>query len=854
MNTGNEWWKNPALARFFQQPKENNNAVAQQQDTIGGGKDGFTGNGADNIPQPERRVPGAGNGQYDVHESEFVFNAPSTQAIGADILQGIQTGAEQGTLDVNRLREVIGQPAKPGFQRGGLTQPNVPQPKGPWPGPNPIPAPTPAKNPLGNQESKDYEINAITGGHDPVSALPPKFATGIPKMSPDIKTGIGGMSPDIKQGIGGMSPDIKKGIGGMFPNIGIGIQPRPPAKPGPAIPTGQYSEEVVKPPIPAKPGPSAIALGEGGAFPAKGAPKAISDIPQLLPDTINQLNQNNIPMEDVLKYMQGLMDGSNPYFQMIKDLLMQDIGGAGAAGTAAMKQEARQRGWSEEQIASLGISRQRDVEAIGSQALGQLATEQAKMGIQAAKDLFGMELQKAQFDFAKEKYGDMEGQQIAQDINAGMTWNQIKEKYPNMTYEDYQSMKDASPLGQQAWQKQLDAINMLLGAGGEENFKNAANMLNDMFPGMDIDFSNAINAENSQNFSQGMGNLASYIASGMSWEDAFKAMQADGTLDLLNMTESDIEAMYNKLMLQQNPILQAEETYQQLLDQGIINQEEYDDMMAFLTWGLTHPEGIDISDGWVVFDKLGNELEFFKTEKEMNDWIAENPGDYNTEFMENHIAAKGTGSGDGSGDGDDDKDPLKPYTDKEWDKMSSAEQYDSFLETVPQGDEDDWSFDRWKADGGFQTYDGYEKNKADNPITPESFFDRVDKSGWSKEIEDMGLDPDTRQKLREVRENFLKGEMPTALSFENIIENGDATNIFQPHTQGTVVFFEGQDHPVMSFGLSFVMDPKTNWIAREVSFLDIDTGQVTKYYVSDTADGEVASIIPSDGSWEYTPS
>lgn len=186
-----------------------------------------------------------------------------------------------------------------------------------------------------------------------------------------------------------------------------------------------------------------------------------------------------------------------------------------------------------------------------------------------------------------------------------------------------------------------------------------------------------------------MGNMASYIASGLSWEDAFKAMQEDGTLDLLGMTESDIESMYNKLMLNQNPILQAEETYQQLLDSGVINQEEFDDMMDFLTWGLTHPEGVDISDGYMVTDKNGNEVGFFKTQEEANAFIEKYPDSgYESNFMKNHIGEKDVGP-DSGGDGFDNfsfgipDEFLEFITQEDWEAAGSPETWEKFNKDNP---------------------------------------------------------------------------------------------------------------------------------------------------------------------------
>jgi hypothetical protein len=107
-----EWWKRPEFAPFFGPAGGKN-----------GGQYGYTGVGADGVPQPDRRVPGVGNGKYDAHEAEFIFDADATQAIGPDVLEAVAMGAKSGKVDPNQLRQAVGLPAKPGMQGGGVTYP-----------------------------------------------------------------------------------------------------------------------------------------------------------------------------------------------------------------------------------------------------------------------------------------------------------------------------------------------------------------------------------------------------------------------------------------------------------------------------------------------------------------------------------------------------------------------------------------------------------------------------------------------------------------------------------------------------------------------------------------------------------
>lgn len=81
---------------------------------------GFTGLGVDGVAQPNMRVPQASTPTADRHESEFIFDAQATQAIGPDILEALRTKAASGAVDPNKLRMAIGDAPKPGFKAGGL--------------------------------------------------------------------------------------------------------------------------------------------------------------------------------------------------------------------------------------------------------------------------------------------------------------------------------------------------------------------------------------------------------------------------------------------------------------------------------------------------------------------------------------------------------------------------------------------------------------------------------------------------------------------------------------------------------------------------------------------------------------
>lgn len=289
--------------------------------------------------------------------------------------------------------------------------------------------------------------------------------------------------------------------------------------------------------------------------------------------------------------------------------------------------------------------------------------KQFGLGKQQWEQQFGLgkEQWQKQFDFATEQYGDGIGGKIADLVNQGVSLEQLQKQFPdqNITAEQYKQMQDWSPTGvnkdQWDYSKKIDSFNQLTQMGGEENFKQAAEMFNDMF-GTDIDFSNALTEENKQKFNDSWNNMSGSIASGMSFDEWKKVAEADGTFDDLNMTESDIESMYNNMQMQSNPIYQAMQQYDMMLENGDISQEDYDKIMDTLNFGLTNPEGFDYSTSYQVLDADGNEVKNFQTPEEAQAFMDENPdqGYGINEKEDGWISYSGSQTGpDGTGDDPD---------------------------------------------------------------------------------------------------------------------------------------------------------------------------------------------------------
>jgi hypothetical protein len=417
-------------------------------------------------------------------------------------------------------------------------------------------------------------------------------------------------------------------------------------------------------------GPPEQIIGDIGAPGQKLGPQGpLEYLPTPDPELIEGQKQKWIPEPpptptpdtgepDYEKMYQDALDRMGQYggYEKGRQKYMDQLAAQKATEQLVGAQRAAQRGLGGTEAATMGLMQQRMAGQELSGAFAETAIGAMNIAEQANLQKAALAMQGMQFDFAKQKYGDQEGQRLAADINAGMSYDQIRKKYPhlNITPEDYKQMQDYSPMGltkeQWDYQKKVDALNQLLAQGGAENLQRAADLFNGIF-GTDIDFSNALTEENQEKFNGAWNNMIGAISSGMSFEDWLKTAKADGTFDNLNMTEEDVAEMYGNMQLQNNPIYQAMQQLKQILANGDIDQEGYDRIMDALQYGLTHPEGFTFSTGYGIYDENGNEVKMFETEEKANQYLADNPDQGYTMKEDPEGIVKYTGGDSGTGPG-----------------------------------------------------------------------------------------------------------------------------------------------------------------------------------------------------------
>ncbi len=472
--------------------------------------------------------------------------------------------------------------------------------------------------------------------------------------------------------------------------------------------------------------------------------------------------------------------------------------------------------------------------------------KQFGLGKQQWEKQFGLgkEQWQKQFDFANQQYGDQLGGQIADLVNQGVSLEQLQKQFPdqNITAEQYKQMQDWSPNGinkdQWDYSKKVDSFNQLMQMGGEANFKQAAEMFNDMF-GTDIDFSNALTEENKQKFNDSWNNMSGAIASGMSFEDWKKSAEADGSFDNLNMTSGDIESMYNNMKMQSNPIYQAMQQYDMMLENGSINQDEYDKIMDTLNFGLTNPEGFDYSTSYQVLDADGNEVKNFQNQEDAQKFLDDNPdqGYGISEKEDGWISYSGSQTGDGSGPGPDGTGEI---SDEDWEKMDSTTQNEHFQDSMPKEKLEEWgddAYDKWVNAGKPKNWDAYlESMGSEIADYTKAAQDKYHEQGWQAPT---GASEYARSLIEEGRKTFLgdgqniismtKDDINN-MSFEDFVKNPD-------FKEGNTMMVKGYPNP-MVIGQTMGSGRK-----QYVVMYDLATGKTLQIMRRKSNEGDTDKVI-----------
>jgi len=604
----------------------------------------YTGSGPNNRVEPflptERRIDSNGR-PYIADEGEvIVTDARTVQDYGGP--QRLDTFIQQNRPSGRPTDRYAcgGTPSMRRYYTGGI--------------PSAYPSPQQRQQNMQMESMPSYQVGGVPTAQQPmqspISAQPPKpMVSPIKGAKQPITTGVQKIQDPMK------GPIIPTNIQNKIPTNKTNIQ-------GPVgqnlIKTGQVKPPVIDPKIKIDPiTPITPVIPIDPNINITPPDPVVPDPIPVTPDVPVTPDQPPVPPY-TLPQVGGDPVDQQKLDQMIWDRYMSKKGAMDEAQRASEAQRAMQAG--------IGTREMLGREAIGDisrrAATGDMAADfaidAARRAEQTGKEKQALDFQKEQFEFQKGKfnkefewmqkqYGDQDFQRMWADIANGMTLEQAQAKYPNakLTESSFASIQATTPMATQNYQKKWDAVNMLLQQGGAENMAQAQTMLKGML-GADIDFTNALKAENVQGFNNGMAQMSKYIASGMDWQQAIKAMEKDGTLDQLGLMEGDVQKMYQQMQLNSSPLYQTSKYIDQMVNSGQLTKEEGDQMMDLYKWSIMNPQGFKLSDSYQVVDKNGVEVANFKTEQEAQKFLTENPNlGYQQKLLKNGWVTVGNQAG-----------------------------------------------------------------------------------------------------------------------------------------------------------------------------------------------------------------
>lgn len=324
-----------------------------------------------------------------------------------------------------------------------------------------------------------------------------------------------------------------------------------------------------------------------------------------------------------------------------------------------------------------------------SSRVRQLELEGAELGIDAQT----IANESARLGLTSQQYS-----QARDLIGQGFDVSQVNEATGfNLTPDQFNSIFATTAAGERDFARQMDFAGTLLEAGGETNVTQAAEIFNTQFPGSNIDFGRVITAQNTQDWGNGMGQIADLIASNVDIEEGLNSLETTGLLEAMGISREEAETLWNSMNT--NAI---DQQWQTISDsqwyQGLTTEDQ--DLIGEI-FDATQSGSLDfaIVQDYNVLDAEGNVARTFSSFNEAQEWAEANDG--TVEEGDRRIAFK------------------NPLTNEVFDggggtptAGSTSEAYNAYLDTVPQG-EVPLSFNDWES---FGNPDSFEAAKDDEGI------------------------------------------------------------------------------------------------------------------------------------------
>ena len=513
----------------------------------------MTGSGFDGVTQPGKTA-----GQ--VEEGEGVLNRNAMQAMTPDEFTAFAKAAQSGSIDKNLFRQSIGMPTMRSYATGGIVDPydrsrGVPDTTATA---TTRTEPTPATSltvPSVTREQPQIEPIQVRPITTPASTTitAPTVQRSKPTTSSTLQTAAAAGAPTVASPAPTETPDT--------------YTVRPVTR----------DTQVNVPPIQVAP------------ITAPTATTPITTTPATTTAEQPQTATSAYSADTVRRGLQAIrdqMNGMSEADRRIANYYLTNFDATNAADLRVLEHQISADPYMSDQAKQAAIAgMQREVSASRSTLSGQLATNAADKASAAAQNAVTLGQQvrtyeditlpaakqnmdilqrtfeeitlpesKINIEQLQSQLGSSNWNEIQAMIDSGASMERVNAKLTEkgltpLSTAEFSSMLNAGTLGQQNWNRQLTAANMLLSTPGESNKTAAAAVYQNLFPGVDFDFSELVSMENSERFSTGLSQMASYVTTGADFDEVLTAMQKDGTLDKMGMDESQAAQLYNSMRI-----------------------------------------------------------------------------------------------------------------------------------------------------------------------------------------------------------------------------------------------------------------------------------------------------------------
>jgi len=518
-----------------------------------------TGSGVDGEVQPGKMV------DIQVHEGEGIIPNNAMQGLTGEEFQGLVETLSSGNIDKNKLREAINMPIVQEFQTGGVV-PEYRRDSG-----------SSRSRGVPDERAEDIE-QTPPSKQDYLNMRFPNYGTDNQTIQTSTVTRETPTAPTTRIAVPQQETIATSEIQAPTPVATEPPEPvvAPTVTPPETIQTQEVQRETPTAPTIRAPVAEIQAPEETAAATEETAETPAETVTQPVVSPAGEMVRQGLQM--ILEEAQGVSDVD----RKIANFYLQNTDASNAANLRILESQISADPDMSDQAKRAAIAGlQREAAANRSQMTGELAIDAAQRASAAARDLVtyggqvrsyeevtlpaarqNLEIQKRTFDEITKPMSELQIQQLESELGT-QNWNEIQQMIDQgigidrvndklaekgidpLSTDEYANILQAGSLGERNWNRQLAAANTLLATPGENNKIAAAEMFSNLYAGVDFDFSQLITQENAETFSQGLSQMASYVAAGMDVETAMEAMKADETLAMMGIDETQLAQMYN---------------------------------------------------------------------------------------------------------------------------------------------------------------------------------------------------------------------------------------------------------------------------------------------------------------------